>query len=262
MRKIIIAIALLTSSPAFAQSASPIAPVAVGASYAQNFDTLASSGSSNALPAGFGIVEFSANADGAYAAGTGSSNAGGAYSFGAAGSADRALGALTSGSLSPVFLGGVFTNGQSATVTSLLLSYAGEQWRAASANSLIFEYSTNATSLQNGVWTRASIFDFVAPIVNTTSPGALDGNLAANRRVISGTLANLAIVSGGAFGLRWTMSDGAGADPALAIDDLSFTATTRTVAAVPEPTTWATMIVGLFGVGALLRRRGTARRFA
>lgn len=86
--------------------------------YTQNFDTLASSGSSGTVPTGWVIVETGTNSNGLYAAGTGSSNAGDTYSFGAASSTDRALGGLRSGSLTPVF-GAEFVNGTGATITGL-----------------------------------------------------------------------------------------------------------------------------------------------
>jgi hypothetical protein len=86
---------LMMSAAAHAAGTSPLSPfVLTSASYVQNFDTLGSTGTSNVLPAGFQIAELGTGgaADGAYAAGTGSSNGGNAYSFGAGGSTERALG--------------------------------------------------------------------------------------------------------------------------------------------------------------------------
>src|SRR5205085_5697999 len=85
----------------------PITPASLGAvdvAYQQSFDTMASSGTSNVLPAGWGFDETgtSARNDGNYTAGTGSDNAGDVYAFGASGSPDRALGQLRSGTLVPV----------------------------------------------------------------------------------------------------------------------------------------------------------------
>ncbi|HQX92989.1 MAG TPA: hypothetical protein PKX50_10985, partial [Thermomonas sp.] len=59
-----------------------------GGSYTQNFDTLANTGTSSTLPAGWLMSETGASANGTYTAGTGSSNTGDTYSFGAAGSSE------------------------------------------------------------------------------------------------------------------------------------------------------------------------------
>ena len=84
-----------------AQAGSSIALTALDAPYSQDFNTLASSGTSNLLPSGWEFAESGTNANGTYTAGTGSSNAGDTYSFGPAASAERALGGLQSGSLIP-----------------------------------------------------------------------------------------------------------------------------------------------------------------
>ena len=103
---------------------------ALDTAYTQNFDTLAGTGASNALPAGWALEESgtSARNDGNYTAGTGSDNAGDVYAFGSAASTDRAFGTLLSGTLTPI-VGASFTNNTGATITSLDISYTGEQWR-------------------------------------------------------------------------------------------------------------------------------------
>ena len=63
-----------------------------------------------------------------YAVDTGGSTTGDIYSYGAAASTERALGALRSGTLIPLF-GACFTNNTGATITSLDVSYTGEEWR-------------------------------------------------------------------------------------------------------------------------------------
>src|SRR6185436_16426682 len=98
---------------------------ALGSAITQNFDSLASAGTSSITPAGWGFVETGTNANTSYAAGTGSNNAGDTYSFGTA-AADRALGGLQSGSLVPI-VGAQFTNNTGGTITSLAISYTGEQ---------------------------------------------------------------------------------------------------------------------------------------
>jgi hypothetical protein len=103
---------------------------AIDTAYTQDFDTLAATGESNVLPDGWALAEAgsSANNDGNYTAGTGSSNAGDTYSFGAAGSSERAFGTLLSGTLTPT-IGAAFSNDTGQTISALDVAYAGEQWR-------------------------------------------------------------------------------------------------------------------------------------
>ena len=63
----------------------PVSITTLDIPYGQNFDdTLASAGTSSALPVGWALAETGTNANATYTAGTGSSNAGDTYSFGAA----------------------------------------------------------------------------------------------------------------------------------------------------------------------------------
>ena len=57
--------------------------------YTQDFNTLANTGTSSTLPAGWALLEKGTSANTSYTAGTGSSNAGDTYSFGAAGQSDE-----------------------------------------------------------------------------------------------------------------------------------------------------------------------------
>lgn len=61
-----------------------------GVAYQQDFDTLASSGTSGVEPLGWDVFETGTNANGLYAAGTGSNTAGDTYSFGIGGGTERA----------------------------------------------------------------------------------------------------------------------------------------------------------------------------
>ncbi|MEF9977934.1 MAG: Calx-beta domain-containing protein [Thermomonas sp.] len=197
-----------------------------GGTYSQNFDTLANSGTSSTLPAGWLMSESGANANTTYTAGTGSGNAGDTYSFGAAGATDRALGGLRSGSLIPVF-GACFTNNTGGTLTSFDLAYTGEQWRLGTASrvdSLLFAISVDATSLTTGSWANVSGLAFTTP--NTTTIGAKDGNAAGNRTPTSFSFTpemGLSVANGATFCVRWTDTDASGADDGLAVDDFSIT---------------------------------------
>jgi endonuclease/exonuclease/phosphatase family metal-dependent hydrolase len=132
------------------------------------------------------------------------------------------LGALQSSSLIPV-LGAQFRNTTGRTITSLIISYAGEQWRCGTtgrgADRLDFQYSLNASSLTSGTWIDNNTLDFNS--VNVTSVGAINGNLAGNRSLRSATITGLSIANNAIFWIRWTDFDASGADDGLAIDDFS-----------------------------------------
>jgi predicted extracellular nuclease len=223
------AFALLGSIAAGIQPANA-QTIAIGAStYTESFDSLASTGTSSTLPNGWYFVETGSNANTTYGAGTGSSNAGNSYSFGPDSSSERALGGLQSGSLLPTF-GAQFTNNTGATITALTISYTGEQWRYGATgriDRLDFQYSVDATSLTTGAWTDVNALDFSAPASPATA-GALDGNAAANRTAITGTITGLAIPPGATFWIRWTDFNASGADDGLAVDDFSLAASTGT----------------------------------
>ena len=198
----------------------------VGVASTQNFDTLANTLTSSTLPTGWYFNETGTNANTTYTAGTGSSNTGDTYSFGAAASTERALGQLRSGTLIST-LGAQFTNNTGAAITSLSISYTGEQWRFGALHSptperMDFQYSTNATSLTTGTYTDADSLDFTPPIT-TGVAGALDGNNAANRKTMSALLSGLNIPNGATFWIRWNDVDASSSDDGLAIDDFSVT---------------------------------------
>jgi uncharacterized protein len=199
-----------------------------GTSYTQNFNTLSNNvdaGGGTALPTGWALLETGTNANGEYRSGTGSSNTGDTYSFGTAGSVDRAFGMLQSGSLVPT-IGASFTNDTGATITSLTIGYTGEQWRLGTVqriDRLDFQYSVNATALNNGSWVDQNALDFIAPVTAGTL-GTLNGNT--NSTALATTISDLSIAPGQTFWLRWTDFNAASSDDGLAIDDFTLSATT------------------------------------
>jgi hypothetical protein len=105
--------------------------VTLGAPLTENFDTLASTGTGIAWADNTTIPGWYSSRV-TYNSGTGSSNAGALYSFGVAGTnpvTDRALGSVGSGATGTVFYGARFVNNTGNTITSLDVSYNGEQWR-------------------------------------------------------------------------------------------------------------------------------------
>ena len=227
MRKIYFFVVLF-----FCISSSLFAQISLtGGAYTQDFNTLsntAGSTTNNLTITGWLMTETGGGArdNEQYAVDPGSSNTGDTYSYGTAGSTDRALGGLRSGTLVPLF-GASFTNNTGSTITSLNISYTGEEWRlgtAARTDQINFEYSTNATDLTTGTWTGVSALNFITPV--TATVGAKDGNAAANRTVISTVITGLSIPNGATFIIRWTDTDATGADDGLAIDDFSITPNT------------------------------------
>ena len=227
----------------FSFSVSLVLPVSVfaqcvnlttaGVASTQNFDTLATAGTSSTLPTGWAMSETgtSATVNGVYTAGTGSSGTGDTYSFGTGTNAERALGSVRSGTFAATF-GACFTNNTGGVLSSLNIAYTGEQWRlgtAARNDQLTFEYSLDATTLATGVWSPVASLNFITP--NTATTGAKDGNAVGNRTNLSASIGSLSIANGGTFWIRWTDTDASGADDGLAIDDFSLTP----VAAIAQP---------------------------
>jgi hypothetical protein len=197
----------------------------INSPYTQDFNTLASTGTSNTfLPTGWLFSESGSGANSTYAAGTGSDNTGNTYSFGAASNSDRALGGVQSGSLISTF-GASFTNNTGLTITTLNISYFGEQWRLGATSRtdrIDFQYSLNATSLTSGTWINIDPLDFTAPTTTGTA-GALNGNASANRTSVSNSITGLSIANGTTFFIRWTDFNASGADDGLGVDDFSIT---------------------------------------
>jgi uncharacterized repeat protein (TIGR01451 family) len=203
----------------------------VGSPVTENFDTLsntAGSTTNTALPTGWYITETGGGArdNEQYAVDTGGSTTGDIYSYGSAAATDRALGELRSGTLIPLF-GAKYTNNTGTTITSLGVSYTGEQWRFGGVHSTVadrldFQYSVNATDLSTGTYLDANALDFNPPVTAGTA-GALDGNAAANRTAISSTITGLSIPNGATFFIRLNDVDATGADDGLAIDNFSLT---------------------------------------
>ncbi len=228
-------------------------PVNFTGSYTQNFDTLATTGTTNAtLPSDWVITETGGGAQDneQYAADNGTSSTGDTYSYGSTGSTDRALGGLQSGTLIPTW-GVSFTNTTGNPITRLTVSYTGEQWRLGTAgrtDQLDFQYSLDATSLVTGTWTDVNTLDFVTPVTSTT--GAQDGNAAANRTAISTTLTGLNIPNGATFWFRWQDLNASGADDGLAIDDFSLSSPSFTISSlslIGSGTLADTAVAGVFG---------------
>lgn len=220
--------ALLCAVTSTGAAAQCVSLTTLGSAYTQNFDTLsntAGSTTNNLTIPGWFMTEGGGGArdNEQYAVDTGASNTGDMFSYGSAGSVERALGQLRSGTLIPLF-GACFTNNTGSTITNLAIAYTGEQWRLGTAgrtDQMNFEYSLNATDLVTGTWTNVSALNFVSP--DTATAGAKNGNAAANRTALSSTISSLSVANGATFWIRWNDTDASGADDGLAVDDFSLT---------------------------------------
>lgn len=214
---------------------SPTLPVSGTASLNQNSAT-----TPGAL--GLYVEKTGANNPNLITANNGSSNSGGVFSYGTADQTDRALGTIgSSNAAAGNFSYGLrFRNTTGSTITSLTISYAGEQWRnsAAAAQTVTFAYliasSVTTTSPASGSapagYIQVPALNFTSPVTGGTA-AALDGNASANRVLLSTVLvAN--IPDGQEIMLRWYDPDHTGSDHGLAIDDLSVIASTNTAPVV------------------------------
>ncbi len=202
--------------------------------YTQNFNVLVNTGTGvySTLPDGWGIYEVESGGgvqgEGKYAVGTGSSNTGNTYSFGATGNTDRALGSIASNTLTPSY-GVLFYNESDSVLTTLTITYTGEEYRyggrtTGTQDSLKFEYSLTATGLAatgTGTWVAVTALNFKSPNITGTAAVVLDGNAAPNRQTITYTLTGLSIQPGGSILLRWSDVNIASNDDGLSIDDFS-----------------------------------------
>lgn len=205
---------------------------ALNTAKSENFDGITATGTSTV--AGWSAVKASGTNTAAIGSAlaltvyTASSNSGAAYNAGTAGAADRSLGSLASGSLTPRF-GAGFQNNTGATVTSIDLSGVMEQWRTGSNatvnEKLNFEYSFNAASIADAsaTWLPLTGMDLNEKLITTTAAAGIDGNLPANQTAISGSITTITWADGATLYIRWTDTDDLGSDGIYTIDDFSIT---------------------------------------
>ena len=212
-----------------------ISVITLGTPITQNFDTLIASGSATWTNDSTltGWYHARTGTGTTIVAQNGSSNAGNLYSYGTGTATDRALGSLGSGNaaVGNLFWGIELTNNTGATITSLDVSYTGEQWRnsAAAAQTVAFSYLVGSPTVTGSLaeFQSAGVavpqLDFTSPITGGTAL-QLDGNLAANRVTLTHSITGLNIPNGTEVMLRWSDPDHTGADHGLSIDDFSVTA--------------------------------------
>jgi hypothetical protein len=171
----------------------------------------------------------------------GSTASGSVYNYG--NDADRAIGSLASGTTQPTFGTSYVNNISGQTITSVSISYRGEQWRSGGRSNaapnpvneiLVFQYRITGTDLQSGVWTPFPALDFneLNPTAGDAMGGGasfpLNGNGSGNNVAISATLTGLTILNGQRLWIRWDDSDNTGTDNGFGVDDLVVTPTATT----------------------------------
>ena len=190
---------------------------------------------------------------------------------------DEALGFSPTDTSGNLAVGVAYRNGTVSVVNTLLVSYRGEQWRNSGAGAQSIEVSYAVFSSSTSITPSLNLDATVAPGGNTslnaavqwqaapasstfTSPrtggsaAALDGNAVANSALLSFNLSNLNLQPGGYVLLRFRDVNNAGVtDHILAIDNVSV--------AIPEPSTWAAIVVaGAIAGGTWRRARYSAPR--
>ena len=163
-------------------------------------------------------------------------NVGTVFNLGSAGNSERALGGYPRTTPSgDQIMQVAIVNTTGGSLTTINVSYAGEQWRQSQGTSSsgpeMLRFLASTTSPTDG-FTYFSNLDFTAPkqLVADWPVGGLDGNLAANRAVITGTITFAsAVPAGGTFYLRWhDWNDNGTSDHFLAIDDIIISSTAAT----------------------------------
>ena len=231
----------LLALPAMAQ----VSLTTLDVAYTQDFNSLPNSGAGNSWtnnPAGpnpmlgwHAIREIPADTEVAVAtidAGAGGSNSGQLYSFGTGAATDRALGTVGSNTSGHFYYGVRLKNDTGATITSLDISYFGEQWRNGgntTSHTATFSYVTRTAPYTGSLaefkalGTSVADLNFTGPIA-TASTAAVDGNVAGRSPVaLSDTLEGLNVLPGDEIFLRWSDLNQSGNDHGLAIDDISIT---------------------------------------
>ena len=184
-------------------------------------------------------------------------NVGTVLNLGAAGSSDRALGNYPRTTPSgDQIMQVAIQNNTGGSLAAIQMSYWGEQWRQSQGTTTsgpeLLRVLASTTSSTSG-FTYFPSLDFSAPkqLVADWPVGGLDGNAAANRAFVTGTIAfESAVPDGGTFYIRWhDWNDNGTSDHFLAIDDVQFSV-------VPEPGTLSMLLLGLGAlVGWRVRRK-------
>lgn len=227
----------------FAISAAPInAQISIAAlntAYSQNFngmgttDLTITDDVTGSLPGFHAFREVGNTNPNLVEADDGSGLTGNFKNYGQSNQIDRALGMLPDASTGFLRFGARFINDTGVPINSITVTYTGEQWHVGSLQpqAMAFAYRTAASvnDLTTGVYTAVPNLTFTSPVLSAF-PGQVDGNQAGNRATFTVTFA-VTVPAGEEIMLRWEMTNEAGDDHGLAVDDLTVTAQGASTAA-------------------------------
>jgi hypothetical protein len=187
-------------------------------------------GLSNSMAGWYGLADADASTGTRFGATDGDQTTGGQISFGAANSANRALGLLATSSTGFTAFGVKLLNGTPETLDRMSVQFTGELWRQSDlSKTLQFYYFVDLTAT-NSFSTNATAFLPALNVGFATAAGdvggvAVDGTASANQMPLSVT--NQVITNwppGSALWLVWEMASAAGKSQGLGIDNLTFSA--------------------------------------
>ena len=250
----IVALTALSLAGWSSESSAQVLYSTAGSSYAQDFNTLATTGGSttwvnNSTLTGWSLFSTASSSTPVttIAIDNGTPNTGGFYSYGSTSATDRALGGQASGTFygSSISSGNVagyiavnLRNTTGSSLSRITVGFDGEQWANggnATAQSMVMEYGFGSSFSGVSTWTAApAAFNWSSPVVSAsgTSRVVLDGNVAANR--VAGVGGTLTLASAWATAtdlwIRWIERNDSGNDHALAIDNFSFSAAASSAA--------------------------------
>ncbi|HQR08522.1 MAG TPA: PEP-CTERM sorting domain-containing protein [Gemmatales bacterium] len=221
------------------------AQVSLTNTYTQNFNTLLNTGNNNPWTDNSTIFGWYSTRT-TYQASDGTGNTGDLYSFGTTGSNERALGSINGGSTGNISYAVQLRNLSGGVITSLQISFTGEQWRnggnVSGPDTVAFDYlitSSASNQIGSAGYTAVPALNFTNPISGNPA-GPLDGNLPANQAFLS-SLININLAPNDFIWLRWTDTPKSGNDHGLGIDNLTVT--------IPEPTSIAMVITAAAVIG-------------
>lgn len=201
--------------------------------YTENFNGLSDTSHTNpysTLPAGWKALEVGSGADATYRAAWGQLAGGDLYSFGDSAVKERAIGAVGSGSVGPVYFGIAIVNKTGGTVQNVRVKYTGELWRVGNParttgpDSLHVTYGKNNGTLSAGKWNSAAYLNFISPAPSTGASNIqLNGNATANKVNIDDTITGVNLAQNDTLWIRWMDFNSSSFDDGLGVDDLSIT---------------------------------------
>ncbi|MGO8701105.1 MAG: lamin tail domain-containing protein [Limisphaerales bacterium] len=186
-----------------------------------------------AMAGWYGLADPAASVGTRLGASDGDQTAGGQISFGLPNSSNRALGLEATSTTGYTAFGAKFINNTDTTLNYLNVQATGEIWRqsdkAKTLKCYYFIDPTVAAPISTAATASLPTLDVSFPAVPAdVGGGAVDGTNPANQMNLA--ITNQAITNwppGAAWWLVWEMADATGKAQGLAIDNLSFSATSQ-----------------------------------